>query len=46
MYSLTTAGEMFLSGWIDVLQNYQAVLQKATSGFAAAKDTADGDRAR
>lgn len=29
MYSLTQAGELFLSGWIEVLQNYQAILQKA-----------------
>ena len=28
MYSLTTAGDLFLSGWIDVLGKYQAVLQK------------------
>ncbi|MBI5289513.1 MAG: helix-turn-helix transcriptional regulator [Chloroflexi bacterium] len=28
MYSLTKAGELFLSGWIDVLGKYQAVLQK------------------
>ena len=29
MYSLTAAGEIFLSGWIDALQNYQKVLQQA-----------------
>jgi poly-beta-hydroxybutyrate-responsive repressor len=28
MYSLTKAGDLFLSGWIDVLSRYQAVLQK------------------
>jgi poly-beta-hydroxybutyrate-responsive repressor len=28
MYSLTKAGELFLSGWIDVLGKYQAVFQK------------------
>jgi poly-beta-hydroxybutyrate-responsive repressor len=28
MYSLTKAGDLFLSGWIDVLGKYQAVLQK------------------
>ena len=38
MYSLTRAGELFLSGWIDVLQNYQAVLQKAAEGFAPPSD--------
>jgi len=27
MYSLTTAGDIFLSGWIDVLSNYQRVLR-------------------
>ncbi len=34
MYSLTKAGDLFLSGWIEVLQNYQAVLQKALGDFA------------
>ena len=33
MYSLTKAGDIFLTGWIDVLQNYQAMLQKALTGF-------------
>ncbi|MBI2723426.1 MAG: helix-turn-helix transcriptional regulator [Chloroflexi bacterium] len=28
MYSLTKAGDLFLSSWIDVLGRYQAVLQK------------------
>jgi poly-beta-hydroxybutyrate-responsive repressor len=28
MYSLTKAGDIFLSGWIDALGRYQAVLQK------------------
>lgn len=32
MYSLTKAGDIFLNGWIDVLQNYQAMLQKALTG--------------
>jgi poly-beta-hydroxybutyrate-responsive repressor len=31
MYSLTAAGEIFLSGWIETLQNYQNVLQQALS---------------
>ncbi|MCL4242578.1 MAG: helix-turn-helix transcriptional regulator [Dehalococcoidia bacterium] len=39
MYSLTAAGELFLSGWIDVLQNYQAVLKKAAEGIGAGPDT-------
>lgn len=46
MYSLTRAGELFLSGWIDVLQNYQAVLQKAAEGFAPAKDSGGGRTGR
>jgi poly-beta-hydroxybutyrate-responsive repressor len=28
MYSLTKAGDMFLTGWIDVLGKYQAVFQQ------------------
>jgi poly-beta-hydroxybutyrate-responsive repressor len=35
MYSLTAAGDIFLSGWIQTLQNYQAVLQQAMSGWSA-----------
>lgn len=34
MYTLTRAGDLFLSGWIDVLQNYQTTLQQALAGFA------------
>lgn len=33
MYSLTKAGDLFLSSWIDVLGRYQAVLQKTIEGF-------------
>ena len=33
MYSLTKAGDMFLSGWIDVLGKYQAVLQRTLLGM-------------
>lgn len=33
MYSLTRAGELFLSGWVDVLQNYQRILQSALEGL-------------
>jgi poly-beta-hydroxybutyrate-responsive repressor len=33
MYSLTKAGELFLSGWIDVLQNYQKLLTSALDGL-------------
>ena len=38
MYSLTRAGELFLNGWMDVLQNYQAVLQKALTGLQPTSD--------
>jgi PadR family transcriptional regulator PadR len=34
MYSLTKTGEIFLTGWIEVLQNYQKVLNSALQGFA------------
>jgi poly-beta-hydroxybutyrate-responsive repressor len=33
MYSLTKAGDLFLSSWIDVLGKYQAVLQKTIQNF-------------
>ena len=33
MYSLTKAGDLFLSSWIDVLGKYQAVLQKTIASF-------------
>ena len=33
MYSLTKAGDIFLSGWIDVLGRYQAVLRKSLEGL-------------
>ncbi len=36
MYSLTKAGELFLSGWIDVLQNYQRILQGSLEVFLPA----------
>ncbi len=35
MYSLTAAGEAFLSGWIDILERYQRVLRQAAEGFRA-----------
>ncbi len=41
MYSLTKAGELFLSSWIDVLGRYQAVLQKTLDGMDAAGNAAD-----
>ncbi len=46
MYSLTKAGELFLSGWIDVLQNYQNILQKAAEGLAPRESDTGADAAR
>jgi poly-beta-hydroxybutyrate-responsive repressor len=45
MYSLTKAGELFLSGWIDVLQNYQNILQKAAEGLAPRSSDTDATAA-
>ncbi len=48
MYSLTKAGDLFLSSWIDVLGRYQAVLQKTIEGFdrdGGLDDEAQGPRA-
>jgi len=45
MYSLTAAGEIFLSGWIDVLQNYQKVMQSALQGFPPMARPLDTDAA-
>jgi poly-beta-hydroxybutyrate-responsive repressor len=36
MYSLTAAGDLFLAGWIQALQNYQQVIQRAMASFAPA----------
>ena len=43
MYSLTKAGDIFLSGWIEALQNYQKVVQQALASFEppAAQDGDD-----
>ena len=41
MYSLTKAGDLFLSGWIDVLGKYQAVLQKTLENYDAEGDVID-----
>ncbi len=46
MYSLTKAGELFLSGWIDVLQNYQKILQGALGGFVPPASAEDDDEER
>lgn len=43
MYSLTKAGDLFLSSWIDVLGRYQAVLQKTIEGLEP--QARDGDSA-
>jgi poly-beta-hydroxybutyrate-responsive repressor len=53
MYSLTQAGDLFLSGWIDVLSNYQKVLRDALgrmdpqlldeNGAAPGRGAQDGD---
>jgi len=43
MYSLTKAGDIFLSGWIDVLGRYQAVLRKTMDGLAPQAQPADAD---
>lgn len=43
MYSLTKAGDLFLSSWIDVLSKYQAVMQKTLEDMASAgTDAEDG----
>lgn len=41
MYSLTKTGEIFLSGWIDVLQNYQKILQGSLEVFLPATESLD-----
>jgi PadR family transcriptional regulator PadR len=42
IYSLTKAGDLFLSSWIDVLGRYQAVLQKTIDGLEPqARDNAE-----
>ena len=38
MYSLTKAGELFLSRWVDVLQNYQKILTSALEGLTPPAD--------
>jgi poly-beta-hydroxybutyrate-responsive repressor len=42
MYSLTRAGDIFLAGWIEALQNYQRVLQQALTAWDAAVGPASG----
>lgn len=40
-YSLTSAGELWLNGWIATIENYQAVLQNAMKGFAPPSSAPD-----
>ena len=35
MYSLTSAGELFLRAWIEGLERYREVLRGALAGFEA-----------
>ena len=42
MYSLTSAGDLFLASWIETLKNYQNVLQRAMTNFDAAARSAWG----
>jgi poly-beta-hydroxybutyrate-responsive repressor len=41
MYSLTKAGDLFLSGWIDVLSRYQAVFKGALKEMEPANESVD-----
>jgi poly-beta-hydroxybutyrate-responsive repressor len=43
MYSLTKAGDLFLSGWIDVLSNYQKVLREALERMNPVAVEAEGE---
>lgn len=45
MYSLTAAGDLFLNGWIDALQRYQAVLQGALTDLAPKVEDSQSDAA-
>ena len=42
MYSLTQAGELFLSSWMHVFETYQAVLNDAMGGAATWRDIGTG----
>lgn len=44
MYSLTKAGDVFLSGWIETLQRFQSVFQRAAEDVGASP--ADGEDGR
>ncbi|MEX2226337.1 MAG: helix-turn-helix transcriptional regulator [Dehalococcoidia bacterium] len=47
MYSLTNAGDIFLTSWIDVLGRYQAVFRKTMEGLAPqAGDAATDEKPR
>jgi poly-beta-hydroxybutyrate-responsive repressor len=43
MYSLTKAGDIFLTNWIDVLGRYQAVFRKTMEGLAPQAQDVDTD---
>jgi poly-beta-hydroxybutyrate-responsive repressor len=43
MYSLTKAGDLFLSGWIDVLGKYQAVFQQTVADINKEHNIEDDD---
>ena len=44
IYSLTKAGDLFLSSWIDVLGRYQAVLQKTIEGLDPSAQSGEEER--
>ena len=41
MYSLTKAGELFLSGWLAALQNYNKVIERTLRPFDQGKASAE-----
>jgi poly-beta-hydroxybutyrate-responsive repressor len=43
MYSLTRAGDIFLTNWIDVLGRYQAVLRNTLQGMEQEAEDQAGD---
>jgi len=43
MYSLTRAGDVFLSSWIDVLGKYQDVLRRTIEGYDREHGALDDD---
>ena len=45
VYSLTKAGEIFLTGWVEGLQKYQSVLSAALEGWGSGGDPGDVESA-